>query len=97
MQLLQPPKQTKRVLVRDIKIVFKAAFAVMFFILGFNFSNSLFFREFPLFGIRYVAEVFISTASALFGFIVFPRLLVSLKYWIESTIAKTVKDVVYDF
>ena len=97
MELLAPPKETKKISSNGIKIVFKAAFAVVFFIMGFNFSNGLFFHEFPLFGVKYLAEIFISLASALFGYFVFPYTLVTSKRWIELLITRTVKDIINDF
>lgn len=97
MELLAPPKENPKTSRRGIKVVFKAAFAVIFFIIGFNFSNGVFFQEYPVLGIPYLAEVFISIASAIFGYFVFPDLLFSLRHWIEYLITKTVKDVIYDF
>lgn len=97
MELLAPPKESPKASRRGIKIIFKAAFAVIFFILGFNFSNSLFFQQYPLFGVPYLAEVFISVASAFFGYFIFPNLLFSIRRWAEYLITKTVRDIIYDF
>ena len=97
MELLAPPKQPTTSSAGGVQIVVKAAFAVIFFVLGFNFSNSLFFEEFPLFGIYYLAEILISLASAMFGFFVFPSLLLLSRRWVEILIKKTVKDIIYDF
>ena len=97
MELLAPPKETKRVSRREIKIVFKAAFAVIFFVLGFDFSNSTFFNEFPILGLPYVAQVFIPLFSALFGYLVVPILIIRAIRWVEYTITVTVRDIIYDF
>lgn len=96
MELLAPPKRTNTVSTRSIKLIVKAAFAVFFLILGFNFARSAFFREYPLFGVDYLAEVLISIIAALFGFYTLPVLLMISKYWVESTITKTVIGVASD-
>jgi rRNA-processing protein FCF1 len=97
MELLAPPSSRQKLSTRSIKIVVKAAFAVVFLVLGFDFSSSAFFKEYPLFGVNYLAEVLISIVAGLFGFYTFPRLLVSLKYWFETLISKTVSNIVSDF
>lgn len=97
MEKSDPPKETNKAFGESIGIVFKAAFAVIFFILGFNFSNSLFFKEFPLFGVPYLAETFISIFSALIGYFILPYLLYMSKKWLEFLISRTIKDIIYDF
>jgi len=97
MELLAPPVSRQKLSTRGIKIVVKAAFAVVFLVLGFDFSSSAFFKEYPLFGITYLAEVLISIVAGLFGFYTFPKLLMSIKYWLETLISKTVYNIVSDF
>lgn len=92
-----PPVDKQRISTRGIKIVIKAALAVVFVVLGFNFSNTAFFDEYPLFGVDYLAEVLISIIAALFGFFTFPRFLILAQRWIETTITKTVSNIVSDF
>ena len=40
----------------------------LFFIFAFNASNSIFFFENPIFGIRFLAETLIALAAGVFGF-----------------------------
>ncbi|HBI35840.1 TPA: PIN domain nuclease [candidate division WWE3 bacterium] len=75
----------------------RIAFAIIFFILGFNLSRSAFFMELPFFGYHTVWEVLISAAAGLIGFYVFPLFLISAQYWIEATINKVVNEIVTNF
>lgn len=98
MELLAPPSVSRRkVSTKSIKIIVKAAFAVIFLVLGFDFSSSAFFREYPLFGVTYLAEVLISIIAGLFGFYTFPKLLISARYWFETLVTKTVYTIISDF
>lgn len=72
-------------------------FGSLFFILGFNFSNSVFFNENPLFGVRFLAELLISSAAWLFGFSVLPLMFKRAQNRIEELIQKTVEKIVSDF
>ncbi|MFZ5424220.1 MAG: PIN/TRAM domain-containing protein [Patescibacteria group bacterium] len=69
----------------------------LFFIAGFNFSNTAFFQETPLFGIPFLAETLISFSAAIFGFHTVPILFTHARNWLESSITKTVTNIVYDF
>jgi uncharacterized protein YacL len=97
MELLAPPKHNSKVSTKSITLIAKAAFAALFMIFGFNISKGVFFREYPLFGIDYLAEVLISLVAAAFGFFTFPLMLLLSRNWLESTIAKTVTNIVSDF
>lgn len=67
------------------------------FIIGFNFSYNSFFKENPLYGIPFLAEVLISITSALIGFYIIPMLLLRARDWIETLIINTVSDIVRSF
>lgn len=96
--VLEPIKQQpKRISPKDINLAIRLLIAVILFIFGFNFSNSYFFREFPLFGIRYLAELVISFTTAAFGFFVLPVLIMEVKYWLEMLVTTTVSDIVLRF
>lgn len=82
---------------KDIKFSIRILLLIFFFILGFNFSHTAFFNVNPLFGIRFLAEIPISIASALFGFFYVPILLRKVQYWVETLIMKTVTDIVSNF
>lgn len=69
----------------------------VFFIAGFNFSYSAFFRDNPLYGINYLAEALISITAALTGFYLVPRLFMQLKEWVETLIIRTISDLVSRF
>jgi uncharacterized protein YacL len=66
-------------------------------IIGFNFGNSEFFQIFPLFGIRYSAEVLTTIVAILIGYYVVPEILSQIQYWFERLIVNTVVAVVSNF
>lgn len=80
-----------------VKMTFRLITGSLLFIAGFNFSNTAFFRENPLFGIKFLAETLISLASFLFGFFVLPTWFAQVKNWFERVITKTVTDIVTAF
>lgn len=82
---------------REFNIIARVAFAVIFFILGFNLSRTAFFTELPFWGYHTVWETLISAAAALIGFYIFPLFIISARYWVEATINKVVHDIVVDF
>lgn len=82
---------------KDITLLFRAVSALFFFILGFNFARSAFFKEYPLFGVQYLAEVSISIFAAGVGFWVLPLLFVATRLAIENLIIKTVNEIVSNF
>jgi uncharacterized protein YacL len=75
----------------------RAIIAALFFIAGFNFSYSAFFRDNPLYGINYLAETLISATAALAGFYMIPRLFLQMKAWFEHLIVKTISDLASRF
>jgi len=81
----------------EIKLLLRSIMALVLFILGFNFSRSSFFREYPLFGVSYLAEIIISLFAAFLGFYYVPRLLVWAKSAIEGLIVNTVTEIVNRF
>src|SRR3989344_5743566 len=82
---------------RSIKLVIRFIVGAVFFIAGFNFSNTAFFRENPLFGVRFLAEILISVAAALFGFSTVPTLAKRVVHWLEHITQNAISNVVNDF
>lgn len=76
-----------------ISLFARAIIGAIFFIAGFNFSYSSFFRDNPLYGVNYLAETLISITAAAIGFYLIPRFFIQLKEWIETLIVKTVSDI----
>ena len=95
--LLPPPKQRVGYKSSDIKLPTRLLVGIVLFIIGFNFSNSVFFSENPLFGINFLAEILISFTCLLFGIFVLPVLFLEVRNWLETTIAKVVADIVNNF
>jgi len=82
---------------KETKVVTRVVYAVVFFALGFFISKAVFFEDVSFFGYHTVIEVLISAASALFGFFIFPLLLMKMKYWLEGLVVNAVSRVVSDF
>ena len=80
-----------------VKFAIKSALGAAFFIVGFNFSNTLFFHQNPLFGVPFLAEVLISITLGMFGFHTVPILAMLVKDWIERLITKTISEIVGNF
>lgn len=75
----------------------KSTLGALFFIVAFNTSNTKFFEENPIFGVRYLAEILIGLAFAAFGFHTVPIIAVMVKEWFEKFISSTVERIVTDF
>lgn len=87
----------KKSSLKEVKLVLRIVFGIVFFILGFNTSKTAFFVELPFFGYHTIIEVLISVAAAAFGFFVFPMLLVMSKNWIEELVFNAVSNIVAAF
>jgi len=92
-------KLASRQIFTKIRLSFLArvTLGAVFFIVGFNFSNSTYFHEFPLFGIPFLAEALISLVAGAFGFHTLPIVLNKTRHWLEDLIAKIISSIVSDF
>lgn len=89
--------ENKKPSLREANIVVRVIYVVIFFVFGFYISKSIFFEELPFVGYHIIVEVLIASILSLFGFFLFPLLLMKLKYWIESLVVAAVSRVVSDF
>jgi uncharacterized protein YacL len=96
-KLLPMPQKRETELAPEIKLLLRSIMALVLFIVGFNFSRTSFFREYPLFGVSYLAEIIISLFAAFLGFYYVPRLLMWAKLAIEGLIVNTVTEIVNRF
>jgi uncharacterized protein YacL len=78
-------------------LVWRIISCVAFFILGFNLSMTAFFSELPWFGYHTILEVLLSSLTGLFGYFVFPSLLLKVKNWFEAVIRETIRSIVASF
>lgn len=69
----------------------------VFVIVGFNFSNTTFFNEYPLFGVKFLAEVLISIVAALIGFFLVPKYFLIVQGWLEGVVSRAVFSIASDF
>jgi uncharacterized protein YacL len=93
----QSKSDEKKSLAEEFNLIARAIISVVLFIIGFNFSNTAFFAENPLYGVSYLAEVMISLTSAAIGFFLIPKFLIQIQRWFEQLIVKTVTDIVSNF
>ncbi|NMB69815.1 hypothetical protein GYA27_01255 [candidate division WWE3 bacterium] len=96
-KMLPVPQRRTSKLAPEVKLLLRSITALVLFIIGFNFSRSSFFREYPLFGVAYLAELIISFFAAFLRFFYIPRLLLWAKSAIESLIVNTVAEIVNRF
>jgi uncharacterized protein YacL len=69
----------------------------VFLILGFLLSYGSFFRDNPLYGVKFLGEFLISLTSAAIGFFLIPMAFFQVKSWLEDVIKATVSAIVGDF
>jgi uncharacterized protein YacL len=89
--------QSIREIPAHIKLMVRSLTAFVLFILGFNFSRSQFFEEYPLFNVDYLAEILLSFLAAAIGFFIIPNFIMTVTHWIERMIYSTVDDIVTTF
>ncbi len=89
--------ETKKPSLKETNIIARVVYAILFFALGFNLSRVTLFKELSFFGYHTAIEVLISAALSLFGFFIFPLILIKTKYWIEGLMIAAVSRIVSDF
>lgn len=87
----------KKPTIKEAHLVLRIVCAVLFFVLGFLVLKSIFFSDRRFFGFHTTLEILGAGVLSLFGYLVFPLLLVKLKYWLEELIVMTVSNIVSDF
>lgn len=81
----------------NVKLYARIIVGALLFIEGFNISNTEYFNENPLFGVRFLAEVLISLTAGVFGFFVVPMLFLQVRAWLEQFIATVISEIVNNF
>jgi len=87
----------KKPTLREASLVLRIVCAVLFFALGFFVSRAIIFSDLALFGTHTIIEVLVGGALSVFGYFVFPLLLVKMKYWLEELVVATVSSIVTVF
>ncbi len=82
---------------RTFNLIVRLSIAAIMFTAGLIFSNSIFFNEYPLFGVPFVAETIISVATGLIGFYLVPKYFFIIKDWLEALVSATIQKLVGDF
>jgi uncharacterized protein YacL len=82
---------------REVPMYVRIILAVVFGVLGFTFSRSVFFQDYPLFGRPFLAEILISLLSALIGFYLIPKGFSGAKKWLQKFIIDVISDIVFSF
>jgi len=101
MQQLQAPKDKIALVTKpspkEVPLYIRLLLSFALLVLGFALSNSVFFKENPLFGKPLVAETLIAILMALFGFYLLPKTFSSIKHWLQKIIFQFVNDIVSSF
>lgn len=82
---------------REVNLVVRIILGIVFLILGFTFSNNIYFDEYPLFGRPFLAEFAISLVMGLVGFYIIPKAFSAIKHWLRDVIFSAVTSIVSDF
>jgi len=83
--------------IRSFSLLAKSIIGAVFLILGFILSYGSFFRDNPLYGVKFLGEFLISLTSAAVGFFLVPMGFFQVKDWLEEVIKTTVSAIVGDF
>jgi uncharacterized protein YacL len=100
---LQAPKDKNKIVSQnkpspsEVPLYIRLILSFALLVLSFAFSNSFFFKEYPLFGVSLLAEVLIAILMALFGFYLLPKTFSSIKHWLQNIIFQFVSDIVSNF
>lgn len=92
-----PKAKFKKDTYGNMTILARSIIAAVMFIISFVLSNNAFFKENPLYGRVFLAEILISVTAALVGFYLVPLLIWQLRIWIETFLSQVVKDIVWEF
>lgn len=92
-----PDIAKRKLTYRNVHIIIRSLVAIAFLIAGILLSDTEFFEENPLFGVRYLARILITVVAGFLGFFLIPDLIAQIPKWFESLIQKTVTDVVSSF
>lgn len=96
-KMLPMPQNRDPEIAPEIKLLLRSILALILFIVGFNFARSSFFKEYPLFGVAYLAEMIISLFAAFIGFFYVPRLILWARNALDSLIVNTITEIVNRF
>jgi uncharacterized protein YacL len=91
------PEIKRKLTYRNVHIIIRSIVAILFLISGILLSDTSFFEENFLFGVRYLARILITIIAAFMGFFLIPDLFAQIPRWFESLVQKTVSDAVASF
>lgn len=94
---MAPSKKKNNLVYRNVHIIIRSAVAIVFVISGILLSDTSFFEENFLFGVRYLARLLITLISGLLGFFIIPDFFAQIPSWIEGLVQKVVTDAVTSF
>jgi uncharacterized protein YacL len=100
---IMSPKKTKKQSItpapeeNTTPLLLRVVVSLLSAILGYNFSRSAFFREYPLFGFRYVGELMSLVLAGTLGYFALPTALMNANRWFEQLVSKAVSEIVSKF
>lgn len=90
-------KKKNNLVYRNVHIIIRAAVAIVFVVSGIFLSDTSFFEENFLFGVRYLARLLITLISGCLGFFIVPDFFAQIPSWLEGLVQKTVTEAVTSF
>jgi len=82
---------------RSLNLLTRAVTSAVMLILAFNFAYGAFFKDNPLYGVKFLAEVLIALIAAFTGFFLVPVAFMKVKDWVEGVINAAVSNIVRNF
>jgi len=81
----------------SLSLLTRSIFSAVFLIIALIVSYGSFFKDNPLYGVKFLAEFLISLTAAAVGFFLVPVAFFKVKHWLEELIKATVSAIVGDF
>jgi len=82
---------------KSLNLLTRAVTSAVMLILAFNFAYGAFFKDNPLYGVKFLAEVLIALIAAFTGFFLVPVAFMKVKDWVEGVINSAVSNIVRNF
>jgi len=82
---------------KSLNLLTRAVTSAVMLILAFNFAYGAFFKDNPLYGVKFLAEVLIALIAAFTGFFLVPVAFMKVKDWVEGVINAAVSNIVRNF
>ena len=87
------PEQKKK----SFSLLARGIISAVMLLIAFNLAYGTFFRDNPLYGVKFLAEALIALVAASVGFFLVPIAFLQIQSWVENVINVAVSNIVGDF